>query len=214
MSELSPIRGNNLGIAGECDRLTDLANRLEAVGETIRALRADDWYGHARDHYDQAQTAMAGNWLRAADSHRRAATALTDYRLTLEDVQLLADSAIADARESGTRPDVVEIVRSQLDRWRGQLDEAGGRAADAIRTANEELASLRRVLPDLPNPTSPSDAYCLPDGPVPPNQPVATAPAPAEPATVPSPFQALADPASYDRRLTALNAAVLDSWHA
>ena len=196
MSELSPIRGNNLGIAGECDRLTDLADRLESVGDAIRSVRADTWDGRARDRYDEAQSAMAANWLRAADSHRRAAAALTDYRLTLEDVQVLADSAIADARESGMRPDIVEIARAQLDRWRGQLDDVGGLAADAIRTANEELAALRRVLDDLPAAPAPAPSSAP------------QAPAPA----APSPFDALRAPAAFKRNLLSLNTAVLDAW--
>ncbi|GAA2818062.1 putative T7SS-secreted protein [Saccharopolyspora taberi] len=204
MNELAPIRGNNQGVAGESDRLNALADELEFTGNAIRSARAESWSGRARDAHDRARADLATNWLRAADSHRRAAAELTNYRLVLENVQVLADSAIADARESGMRPDVVEIVRGQLERWRGQLDTAGAVAADAIRAAGLELQTLRRVLREPPRAAAPASPKPAP----------APRPAPIAVQAPPDLSQARENPVEFQQKVQDLNNAVRDAWRA
>lgn len=208
-ADLAPIRGNNLGIVSECTRLKDLADHLESTGRSILSLRSDSWTGRARDHFDDAQFAMGKNWLRAADSHYKAAAMLGEYRIALENVQLLSDSAIADARKSGFAPAAVENTTLLIARWRHQLDEVGQKAAMAIRAAGEDLVGLRRVLrePDPAISHSPSV------------RPAAAPQSDAEPrrvneADLPNPYDAFADVSAYRQSLSVLNAAVLDSWRA
>lgn len=212
MNDLIPIRGNALGLAGECDRLKALADRLESVGETMRLVRTATWEGPARDRYDEVQSAIALNWLRVADSHRQAATALTGYRGTLEYLQTLSNSQLAEVRESGYQPDAVAIARTNLDRWHLQLDGEGRRAAEVIRKANLELVSLRRVLGVVPQQRAPEPEERTPE-------PNATseqtqdqeAPSPQTPTASPSPALAFVDNDEYRRLLRDLNAAVLDA---
>lgn len=216
MNDLIPIRGNALGLAGECDRLKTLADRLESVGETIRLVRTTTWEGPARDRYDEVQSAIALNWLRVADSHRQAAIALTGYRGTLEYLQTLSNSQLAEVRESGYHPEAVAIARTNLDRWHLQLDGEGRRAAEAIRKANLELVSLRRALGVVPQQRSeqPQERTPEPDKattsePTPEQE----TPSPQTPTESPSPSPALAfvDNDEYRRLLRDLNAAVLDA---
>ncbi|MGW1679525.1 putative T7SS-secreted protein [Saccharopolyspora sp. NPDC002376] len=205
---LVPIRGNNLGIEGECTRLKGLADHLESTGRKIWSLRADTWDGRAREYFDDARFAMGKNWLNAADAHYKAAAKLHQYRVTLEDVQLFAASAMAEARECGFAPAVVENSRALIARWQHQLDEVGVAAAAAIREANETIVGLRRVLSEPEPVVSPSPSIQL----------VATPQPEVEPrrsmkVDLPSPYGVFGNvSAHYQQQLSALNAAVLDSW--
>lgn len=212
MNDLIPIRGSVLGLASEYDRLKAHADRLESVGETMKLVRTTTWEGPARERYDEVQSAVALNWLRVADSHRQAATALAGYASTLEGLQRLSDSQLAEVTESGSAPEVVAIARANLDRWHLQLDGEAARAADAIRKANLDLASLRRVLGAVPPPRRPADPERAPE-PVARSAPEPTPepelPAPPASSPFPSLAQAFADNEGYRHRLRDLNAAVL-----
>lgn len=208
MNDLIPIRGNVLGLVSEYDRLKAHADRLESVGETMKLVRTTTWEGPARERYDEVQSAVALNWLRVADSHRQAANALAGYASTLEGLQRLSDSQLAEVTESGSAPEVVAIARANLDRWRLQLDSEAARAANAIRKANLDLASLRRVLGAVPPPRPPASRERILE-PVAASAPEPAVPAPATSAPFPSLAQAFVDNEGYRLRLRELNAAVL-----
>ncbi|MER6990976.1 putative T7SS-secreted protein [Saccharopolyspora hirsuta] len=154
----------------ECARLKELADRLETTGRSISSLRADSWDGCARDRFDDVRLAMGKNWLHAADAHRKAAGKLHQYRITLEDVQLFSDSAIADARERGFAPAAVENTRLLIARWQNQArrnrscgrdrHQGGQRVArlpvaSAARTGSGNLAApgrqARRLAAGIPS---------------------------------------------------------------
>ncbi|MCP2164586.1 hypothetical protein [Goodfellowiella coeruleoviolacea] len=234
--DLVPIQLNITALTGECHRVSVLAEQLEAAGADVASLRVDNWTGAAGDRFELVRHALVANLRRAADAHQAAAEALAGYVGAGEELRRLADSVIAEARASAD-PIRREAARLSLDRWRRQLATAAEVAARAIRVAGEELAEIRRVVPEAvvtPPVAEPPAGQALvalgpPDEPALPRprpQPVVERIAPVERvpeqpagqpdlvwlAELPGPYGAVADPELDLRRLRVLNNAVLDAW--
>jgi len=195
---LPPIDGNVLGLENERHRLSLLAEVHDDSGPVIKKADPAGWRGRANEQYGETRDALAKHYQRVADPHHAVAEKLDSYRSTLEDIQRLRKSIVADVR-ANPDPDVIAAARASIERWQQQLASAGQSAARKINDATGDLATLRRLLPDHdPAPPIPSI-------------PIAPRLTPARPAALPGPHDMRRDPAAYRQHVTEVSDA---AFHA
>ncbi|NYH80146.1 uncharacterized protein YukE [Actinopolyspora biskrensis] len=147
----------------QCNRTS--AAYLRA-GDGLKHLDTADWEGKAADAFHEAFDGHPSAWIKAGDAFLDAANALTEYVETLEWAQQRAGEAIAvwregqqageqaraqheaavqQAQQAGESPpeftdpgaEKRQQAQDLLHRARGQLNEAGERAADALDDARD-----------------------------------------------------------------------------
>ena len=144
----SPVYPNALGLDNEIQRIAMLAGGLDACANDVRNARTDSWTGTSKDGFDAAHLAVVRNWHTAADQHAEAGEVLTRFQSAADDLtrrREWAEQELADAD-----PVLRQTLTEQIERWHGQLFDAGNVVASELRQITERMSRIRRVV-DAPS---------------------------------------------------------------
>ncbi|QGK70635.1 hypothetical protein GIY23_14930 [Allosaccharopolyspora coralli] len=166
------VQGEPSAIRTSAQTLTEYGATFIEIGNGFRRLDAGGWQGEAGDAFRQRFATEPLRWIKAGDAFQDAARTMQDYCSTLEWGQAQAGEAIheyeagqraterarTEYERTPTPPGTPfddpgepqrQAARDRLRRARDQVDDAGHRAASAMKAAQQDAPEKPTFLDEI-----------------------------------------------------------------